>query len=65
MSRPGVVGVGVGLRQQAGHITGEVCIVVMVRHKRTRANLRPGEALPAALDGIPVDVQEAGEIVAY
>ncbi len=65
MSRPGVVSVGVGLRQHAGKISGEVCIVVMVRRKRPRADLRPGEALPAALDGVPVDVQEAGEIAAH
>lgn len=63
LARPGVVSVGVGLRQRKGALTDEICIVVTVRNKRTLANLPPEEALPVEIEGIPVDVQESGEIV--
>lgn len=62
LARPGVVGVGVGLRQRGGAYTDEVCIVVMVHSKRPSSELPPEELLPATLEGVPVDVQEAGEI---
>jgi hypothetical protein len=62
LARPGVVGVGVGLRQRGGAYTDEVCIVVMVHRKYPPSDLRPEELLPAALEGVPVDVQEAGDI---
>lgn len=62
LARPGVVGVGVGLRQRGGALTEEVAIIVMVKSKRALADLPPGEALPAEIEGVPVDVQEAGEI---
>lgn len=62
MAVPGVVGVGVGLRQKSGQLTDDVAIVVMVRNKLALNKLSPGEVLPRELDGIPVDVQETGEI---
>jgi hypothetical protein len=63
LSQPGVVSVGVGLRQRSGVLTDEVCIVVMVRNKRTLDKLPPDEVLPVEIEGVPVDVQESGEIV--
>ncbi len=63
LAQPGVVSVGVGLRQRGGAMTDEVCIVVMVHNKRPLAKLPPNEALPTAIEGIPVDVQESDEIV--
>ncbi len=63
LAQSGVVSVGVGLRQRGGALTDEVCIVVMVRNKRALANLPPGEVLPVEIEGVPVDVQESGEIV--
>lgn len=65
LARPGVVSVGVGLRQRGGVLTGELCIVVMVRNKRTLARLSPDEVLPVEIEGIRVDVQESGEIVIW
>ncbi len=64
MAHPGVVGVGIGLRQRGGELTNEVCIVVMVRRKIPRALLEESERLPHVLEGVPVDVQEVGEIEA-
>jgi hypothetical protein len=62
MARPGVVGVGVGLRQTGGAFSQEIAIVVLVRAKRPADDLAPGEMLPRALEGVPLDVQEVGEI---
>lgn len=64
LARPGVVGVGIGLRQRGGELTSEVCIVVMVQRKHPPEELNSEELLPRALDGVPVDVQEVGEIAA-
>jgi hypothetical protein len=64
MSLPGVIGVGVGLRQRSGQIADEVVIVVTVRRKLEPGGLSPAELLPTELEGVPVDVQETGEIKA-
>jgi hypothetical protein len=63
LAHPGVMSVGVGLRQQEGKPTAEVCIVVMVRDKQSIDNLPPDQALPKQIEGIPVDVQESGDII--
>jgi hypothetical protein len=62
LARPGVVGVGVGLRQRDGQITEQITIVVMVRRKRPPADLLPSDLLPTEIEGVPIDVQEAGDI---
>jgi hypothetical protein len=65
MGRANVVGVGVGLRQRGGVRTDEVTVVVMVRQKVPRAQLAPDDVIPTEIEGVPVDVQEVGEIVAH
>lgn len=62
LGRANVIGVGVGLRQVGGQPTDEVAIVVLVRSKTPKASLAPGDLLPQALEGVPVDVQEIGEV---
>ncbi len=62
LGKANVVGIGVGLRQRGGVRTREVALVVMVSQKVPRAQLRPADVIPAELDGVPVDVQEVGEI---
>ena len=64
MSKPNVIGVGIGLRETHGDRTGTVCIVVLVSQKYPAAALSPDALLPTELDGIPVDVQEVGKISA-
>ncbi|MDX1687251.1 MAG: hypothetical protein R3248_04635 [Candidatus Promineifilaceae bacterium] len=64
LSRPNVVGVGVGYCQRGGKATGEIGIVVMVDRKVSPQSLGPGEIIPDELEGVPVDVQEAGHITA-
>lgn len=65
MGKANVVGVGVGLRQQGGIPTGELAIVVMVRQKVPRAQLASADVIPTEIEGVPVDVQEVGKIVAH
>lgn len=62
MAKQNVVGVGVGFRYKDGVRTDEVGLVVMVSEKMPRAQLDPGTLLPHSIDGVPVDVQEVGQI---
>jgi hypothetical protein len=64
MARPGVIGVGVGFRDQGGAQSSEVAIVVLVEKKRPPSELAPDQLLPHELEGIPVDVLETGSIEA-
>jgi hypothetical protein len=48
LERPGVIGVGVGLRQHQGKPTDQVAIIVMVE--------QPISDLPQEIEGFPVDI---------
>ncbi len=54
LARPNVVGVGAR--------TGAVALVVMVTHKVPRGQSALQDVIPAEIEGVPVDVQEVGEI---
>ncbi len=62
LGMPNVVGVGVGLRQQGGMTRNIVSLVVLVRQKKPSTQLAPEQMIPTELDGVPVDVQEVGDI---
>lgn len=62
MARANVVGVGVGLIRRGGVPTGQVGLVVMVSRKRPPAELAEKDLIPSQLEGVPVDVQEVGEL---
>ena len=62
MSKPNVVGVGTGLRQKDGKPTDIVAVVVMVEKKLPPSQLAPEDVIPAQIEGVPVDVQEVGEL---
>jgi len=62
MSRPNVVGVGVGEKISKGKKTGEICVVVLVRQKLPPAGLTKEALLPRTLDGVKTDVIEVGEL---
>ncbi len=62
MSKANVVGVGTGLRHKRGKLTDEAALVVMVSKKLPPSQLSPGDMIPAQIEGVPVDVQEVGEI---
>ncbi len=63
LGKANVVGVGVGYMRRGGLRTDEVGLVVLVRHKRPASELADADRVPAQIDGVPVDVQEVGEIV--
>ena len=65
MSKANVVGVGVGFTKKGGAPTDQVGLVVMVERKLPAAQLDPSYLVPREIEGVPVDVQEVGEIRAY
>ncbi len=62
MGMANVVGVGIGFRTYQGLRTNEPALVVMVSRKIPPELLNPEERIPAEIDGVPVDVQEVGQI---
>ncbi len=60
LSKPHVVGIGVGFVQQGGTTTRRVALVVMVDEKLPAAQLNDDELIPHELDGVRVDVQASG-----
>jgi hypothetical protein len=62
LRKANVVAVGVGYRTQGGQGTQEVAIVVSVKNKVPLSNLKPGDRIPASIEGVPVDVVETGVI---
>ena len=62
MRKANVVGVGIGLRQREGRLTGEPVIVVSVTHKVPSSQLAPDDVIPRELEGTPVDVQAVGKL---
>jgi len=62
LSKPNVVGLGIGYREVEGQMTDQVGLIVMVRRKVPRAQLAPQEVIPAQIEGIPTDVREVGEV---
>lgn len=65
LSKANVVGIGVGYRRIAGEVTSDLALVVMVTSKLPPAQLAEEDIIPVSIDGVPVDVQEVGEITAF
>lgn len=61
MKRANAVGVAVGLAQSDGQFSDEIALIVLVSQKVPLDQLAEEDRIPAALDGIRVDVQEVGE----
>lgn len=64
LSKPNVVGVGVGFARKGGQQTREVAVVVMVDQKLPATQLASDELLPSELDGVRIDVQATGSFSA-
>lgn len=62
MAKANVVGVGVGFCRRGGEQTGEIGLVVMVDRKLEASQLDPRDIIPREIEGVPVDVQEVGEL---
>ena len=64
LAKPNVIGVGVGLREREGELTDEIVLVVLVTKKLPRKEIKADDLIPTEIEGVPVDVQEVGEIAA-
>ncbi|MBA3315742.1 MAG: hypothetical protein H0T47_20955 [Planctomycetaceae bacterium] len=53
----GVVGVGLGVKETSGELTGEVAVIVYVEQKKPRTLLRRTELIPPDIEGVKTDVQ--------
>lgn len=60
MRKPNVIGVGVGLKKRHGMFTQQPALVVLVSHKIPDTDLTPDDRIPTEIEGVPIDVQEAG-----
>lgn len=65
MSKPHVVGLGIGFAQTHGETTRQVAIIVMVDDKLPEAQLNYDDLIPSQLDGVRVDVQPTGTFGAF
>lgn len=63
MSKPSVIGLGIGLRTRKGEVLDELCVKVYVSTKIPKDLLSKGELLPESLDfgnkKVPIDVEES------
>jgi hypothetical protein len=64
LSKANVIGVGIGLARKGSALTQETALIVLVRRKVPVSQLNPKDIIPRMIDGVLVDVQEAGEIKA-
>lgn len=64
LAKENVVGVGVGYQQKDGQRTNQIALVVMVRKKVPGDQLTPEDIIPEEIEGVPVDVQQVGDIQA-
>jgi hypothetical protein len=65
LSKPHVVGVGIGYACQGGAQTPELAVVVMVDRKLPKEEIAPVDRLPTQLEGVRIDVQEFGQFSAF
>jgi hypothetical protein len=57
---PSIVGVALGHKTIDGYDTGDRAIVILVERKLPAGDLPSAQVVPAAIGGIPTDVQEVG-----
>ena len=62
LSKPNVVGVGVGFREVRGRRTDEMCAVALVRQKIPKAGLAPEALVPSKLEQVSTDVIQVGTL---
>jgi len=62
LNMPNVVGVGIGYRSRGGMRTKTPALIVMVSKKIPSELLAPSDLIPSEIEGVPVDVQEVGEL---
>jgi hypothetical protein len=63
LALPGVVGVDIGEKVAGGRGTGQLGIVVYVRHKHPAPRLRSDQLVPAEIEGVVTDVVADGVVL--
>lgn len=64
LRKRGAKSVGIGYKMVDGKITDEPAIIVNVKKKLPKAQLKSGDMIPSEIEGIKTDVFEIGEVVA-
>jgi len=64
LKKANVVGVGIGLRMRHGRPVGGPALIVNVTHKVPLEQLSPEDRIPNMLEGVPVWVEDIGEVKA-
>ena len=59
---PGVVGVGLGIKEVKGQLTQEVALIVYVREKMPSDRISLGDIIPAEFQGMMTDVQRYPQV---
>jgi hypothetical protein len=59
---PGVVGVGLGIKEVKGQLTGEVALIIYVREKMPSDRISQGDIIPAEFQGMMTDVQRYPQV---
>jgi len=62
LSKPNVIGVGLGYKVRKGVKTSELCLVTLVRQKMPLEGLPPDALVPRQVDGIVTDVIQVGDV---
>ena len=62
LSRPNIIGVGVGYKVAQRRTTDELCIVALARQKVPRAGLDPKAVVPQEVAGVKTDVIQVGDV---
>jgi hypothetical protein len=65
LAKPHVIGLGIGYRKISGQMTDTIALIVMVDKKVPANQLQPDDRIPRELEGVPVDVQEVGQVRAF
>jgi hypothetical protein len=64
MGKANVQGVGIGLHMREGKPTGDLSLIVIVTNKVPEMELDAEDLIPREIEGVSVDVQEAGDLKA-
>jgi hypothetical protein len=62
LSKPNVIGVGMGYKVTRGERTDELCLVTLVRQKIPPAGLTAEAMVPRDINGVHTDIIQVGEI---
>src|SRR5438046_1144717 len=62
MKIPGVIGVGIGLKQVDGKMTDQICFRVYVHAKKSAEEVPAAEIIPAQVQGFPTDVLKVYDV---